>query len=361
MRAFLDKELTSIEGVEFYDDGDNIYAWKGVAPYPCVVAHMDTVHSLKKNLTAVVINGRITGMDATTMTQTGIGGDDKVGIYVALQMLREHDNIKAFFPRDEEIGCVGSQHVTPEFFDDVTIALQCDRRGNKDFITKASGVELSSKKFQEDVLPIITQYGYRFEHGMMTDVMQLKESGIDISMANISCGYYNPHMDNEYVDVADVHRVTTMVSEIIRTLGQTKYPHIAPTFKSSFGRYDDEAGWGDGASGLSYTRQIGSQSIHSEAYWCQDCMQRPATNESKHGGLCHECYEWYALQQNKPFERHSMAPPGLTDISKKLDFSSKPDYGPIRIIQTPDEAQAVAKYIKVQKKKKRNKKRWSAY
>ncbi len=312
MRAYLYNEIATIPGAHLIDDGNNIYVTKGVAPYPCMVAHIDTVHRIQTNLTAITFNGRITGMNMDTMTQAGIGGDDKVGIYVALQMLREYDNIKCFFPKDEEIGCVGSSTANAEFFNDVTIALQCDRKGNKDFITEASGVELSSKAFQADVLPILMGYGYKFEHGMMTDVMELKQNGINVSMANISCGYYNPHCSNEFVDIADVVRVTAMVSEIIKTLGNTFYPHEVPDY------FDDgEYWWND-------NNQSSQRGIHHDPEFCQDCYAAPA---SKPDGLCDNCRDWYSERPiPKPSPRLDLAPPVIKtpdDVKRAIDLLYK--------------------------------------
>lgn len=293
MREYLAKELATIEGCEWHDDGDNIYAGKGNGPRPCVVAHMDTVHPIVENLTAIVLNGKITGMNAVKMEQTGIGGDDKVGVYIALQMLKEQANIKVAFFRDEEVGCLGSARVQKSFFDDVTFVLQCDRKGHTDFITEASGVELSSASFQGDILPIIDSYGYKFAHGMMTDVMELKTQGINVSMANISCGYYNPHYETEYVDANVVHMVCLMVSEILTKMGDTTYPHTAPTRAydgfdfDKFGRYSGtETHWWDNDDRLS-----GSSRIHSTLDdQCQDCWQRPATGSH---GLCQTCLDYY--------------------------------------------------------------------
>lgn len=225
MFAYIIRELKKLN-IEYYTYNGCIYATKGDADiYPCVVSHMDTVHDIVESLIPIEINGNITGFNDITMEQTGIGGDDKVGIFVALECLSKFDNMKAAFFRDEEVGCSGSYDADELFFSDCSFILQCDRRGNADFITNASGIELSSKEFQSDVLPIIKQYGYNFNNGAMTDVMALKEIGIDISMANISCGYYNPHSPQEYVNIKDVNNVLNMVEEIIYTLGDIQYPH----------------------------------------------------------------------------------------------------------------------------------------
>src|SRR6188768_3916802 len=86
MREFLEKELQEI-GCEFnYNEEDgNIYVTKGQADhFPCIVAHMDTVHKIVEDLYVLRVGHRLTGFNRVRMEQTGIGGDDKVGIFIAL-------------------------------------------------------------------------------------------------------------------------------------------------------------------------------------------------------------------------------------------------------------------------------------
>lgn len=224
MFAYIIRQLKAI-GCNYYTNDGNIYVTKGNdVNYPCVVSHMDTVHDIAENLTPIEIAGNITGFNSYTMSQTGIGGDDKVGIFITLQCLSKFDNIKAVFFRDEEVGCNGSYNADINFFSDCKFVLQCDRRGNKDFVTSASGVNLSSKLFQSDIKNILKRYGYNFSNGMMTDVMALKEIGIVCSMANISCGYYNPHCIDEYVNIKDVANCLELVMDIIDSLAGYDYP-----------------------------------------------------------------------------------------------------------------------------------------
>lgn len=216
MFAYIIRQIRAMDDVDLYVKDGNIYATKGIADkYPCVVAHMDTVHDIEDDLTPVVIDGKITGINSVTMEQIGIGGDDKVGVFIALECLREFDNIKVAFFRDEEVGCDGSSLADMSFFKDCRFVLQADRRGCTDFIINASGVELSSKFFQDEVEVIVCNYGYKFGYGMMTDVMQLKENGIECSVANVSCGYYNPHTAQEYVVIDDVMNCLEMFKTII--------------------------------------------------------------------------------------------------------------------------------------------------
>jgi putative aminopeptidase FrvX len=47
---------------------------------------------------------------------TGIGGDDKCGVYACLELLKELPNLKAAFFVSEETGCHGSKKADPNFF-----------------------------------------------------------------------------------------------------------------------------------------------------------------------------------------------------------------------------------------------------
>lgn len=267
MFAYIIRQLAQTENVEYQVENGNIYVIKGNADlYPCIVAHMDTVHDITDDLSLVVVGTKITGFNKVTMKQTGVGGDDKVGIFVALEALERYDNIKLAFFRDEEVGCVGSGVAWMEFFNDCAFVLQCDRRGNTDFITNASGTQLTSKEFKKEVGKIISKFGYRFENGMMTDVMVLKENGLPISCANIACGYYNPHMSYEYVDTKDVANCLKLVYAIIDKMGGKKWEHkyTAPKW-SKVGR-----GWYDEWDDYRYQPVMGGTSHQSDNTFVRD-------------------------------------------------------------------------------------------
>lgn len=235
MFAYIIREVKTIPGCLYYANKGNLYITKGVVnDYPCLVAHMDTVHKICEDLTTVKIGENITGFNRYTMQQSGIGGDDKVGVFIALECLHLFDHIKIAFFRDEEGGCKGSYEADTSFFDNCNFVLQCDRQGNRDFVTEAAGVELSSKTFKSAVLNLMKMYGYSFSKGMMTDVMALKELEISCSMANISCGYYNPHTEFEFVNIHDIENCLNLVKSIIQQLGHISYPHKHVKTKKHF-------------------------------------------------------------------------------------------------------------------------------
>lgn len=240
MNRYITSVLDQMADVTYHLDkvktGVNIYITKNSnssVSFPCVVAHTDTVHKIVENLTCIEVSGAYTGINSATMSQTGIGGDDKVGIYVALRMLNELPACKVAFFHAEEVGTVGSRSADLDFFKDCRFVLQCDRKGNKDFVTEIGWTELSSKEWQDDVQPIIEKYGYSFSDGGITDVGELKDLGLTIPVANMSCGYYNPHCSDEFIVIEDVNNVIELVRDICTNITKQYYHKAEYNYKSS--------------------------------------------------------------------------------------------------------------------------------
>jgi len=220
---WLFKKLPENAQVEM-DKKGNLYVTKGESDtYPCVVAHVDQVQTLHSDdFEAVETNDIIFGWSRKNKRKEGLGADDKNGVWVALKCLLKFDAIKAAFFVGEEIGCIGSSSADMDFFKDCRFVLQCDRKGYDDLITEASCCELCSKEFIQAVNA--NWFGYSEAHGMMTDVMTLKENGLEVSCVNISCGYYEPHTDDEFTIKDDLLNCLYFVEHIIETCTDV-YPH----------------------------------------------------------------------------------------------------------------------------------------
>jgi len=223
MNKYIKFFVKGIPDCKIYKDHGNLYVTRGDADlYPCVVAHTDTVHDIETEFyiqrhkdVLYAINGNY--------ERVGIGGDDKVGIFVALEILRTTPICKVAFFRDEEVGCVGSKLADMKFFTDVSLVMQCDRQGYSDFVNNIFMTKLYDESFSKAVEPILDKYGKVESDGGMTDVWQLAENGLDVAVANMSCGYYDPHSDNEYIKISEVFSTLDMVAEIVNTLGDTKW------------------------------------------------------------------------------------------------------------------------------------------
>ena len=220
------------------DKFGNLYVVKGESEsYPCLVSHIDQVshcnHS--KDFKAIETRDIIFGYSPKNRRFENLGADDKNGVFICLECLKKHDAIKVVFFREEEVGCRGSSEAMMSFFDDIRFVIQPDRKGNSDLITNISYSELCSEKFLEEVER--EKWGYREENGLMTDVLTLKENGLGVSCINVSCGYYNPHTDEEVTVKKDLMKSLSFIEHIIEDCTDV-YPHILDY--GYWGRYDYE-------------------------------------------------------------------------------------------------------------------------
>lgn len=225
MIAFVSQKLTDLSVSFTTDEVGNIYATKGNADtYPCIAAHLDEVHEAReKGYEVLVIRDEfIIGFNSGKREFNGIGADDKNGIWVCLKCLEKFDNLKCVFFVGEEQGCIGSRQADMKFFDDCRFVLQCDRKGNSDFISNIYGNSLCSSQFIKDAS--LGEHGYKEERGMQTDVQTLRQRGLEISCANISCGYYYPHTLHEMTNIADLKKCLTLVEHIVENCREV-YTH----------------------------------------------------------------------------------------------------------------------------------------
>lgn len=229
------------------DEMLNIYCTKGeTETYPCVVAHTDTVHNntyidvrteLKENSKGV-LKEAYKGYNKIGQP-TGIGGDDKAGVFACLTLLTELPVLKAAFFVSEEIGCIGSLEADPEFFKNVGYAIQFDAPFDWMVTEISSGVPLfnrDSEFFNKINSVLVENTAPRFGSHPYTDVYALKKL-FDFSCLNISIGYYDYHTPDEYVVLEDVENGIKIGREMIASLGYKKYEkkHI-PVTRPSMGR-----------------------------------------------------------------------------------------------------------------------------
>ena len=225
------------------DRWGNVYITKGSSEtFPCLAAHLDQVQrNYPKDFRTVETEDIIFGYSPGGREMCGIGADDKVGLWIALRSLVKYKTLKVAFFVQEEVGCIGSNKADMNFFDDCRFVVECDRRGYKDFITSISSTPLCSEEFIKDCN--IKQFGFEKATGLMTDVLSLKEKGLNISCCNISCGYYNPHSSEEYIVKKDVYNTLSFVEYIIENCTKV-YTHIT-----------EKEDWNYRHSGYSYWEQ----------------------------------------------------------------------------------------------------------
>lgn len=177
---------------EVIDEQGFLYA-RAIDTPVLLTAHMDTVHKERiKEFSQITTKE---GNHILTSPQ-GIGGDDRCGIYMILQILKKTKYRPAIlFCEDEEIGGVGSDlFCRTEYIKELSnlkFFIELDRANEKDLV------------YYDDANTDFHQWcekvtGYKENWGSFSDISNLcPDAGI--SGVNISCGYYNQHTLTEYV------------------------------------------------------------------------------------------------------------------------------------------------------------------
>lgn len=189
---------------------------KGTCPV-ILVAHLDTVHSTLPHI--VVYDDKI----GVVMSPTGIGGDDRCGVYQILKVITEMSDNRPYvlFTTKEETGCYGARQAAEDLVDevnDIKFMIELDRRGSND----ACFYKTSNYEFEA----FIESYGFKTAYGSLSDISYLTPKW-NIASVNLSCGYYNAHTNSEYVVVDEMMDVTSRVIDILKDVDTVdKFPQL---------------------------------------------------------------------------------------------------------------------------------------
>jgi hypothetical protein len=311
-----------------YDEKGNMYVTKGQAEqYPTFVGHLDDVHDYYPNKEICELNGYYYAMDATTLEQIGTAGDDKVGIYLCLEALRSYDNVKCFFPVEEEWGTIGTSACDLTFFDDSMYVIQSDRQRAEDIVVATYGTIMTSKAFNKVATRVGKNYGYKLcRTGGLTDVVTLKDMGLTVCCINIASGYYNPHQDQEIVNIDDVSDMVACVSDLVAELGDKTWKHKQQKKTYSYPRYNyykpsysdkfQDINWDDR---YPKTDTIEPKDESPLLYYCEECGAEHKSENMVTQVLCKQCNAWYQQEYD-----HGAVPDPKLEDKPKINYN---DYG----------------------------------
>jgi tripeptide aminopeptidase len=224
----------------FVDTYLNVYATKGVLEnegdfYPLVISHTDTVHNLDTiNIREEQLPNAQKQVKLSLKAYnneglpTGIGGDDKCGVFACLKLLKELPILKAAFFVSEETGCHGSKNSYEPFFENVGYGIQFDAPENWMVSENCSGQVLFDRDsvFFHKCNSVLTEgmdpNKMEYMRHPYTDVYAITKK-YGFQTINFSIGYYRYHTPNEYVVVEDVLNGVEMGRNMISELGYTLY------------------------------------------------------------------------------------------------------------------------------------------
>ena len=193
LKEWLYKILEAKYGADNVVNGDGFLFAKGNGKSPILLtAHMDTVH---REVCDYIKITKEKGKTILTAPK-GIGGDDRCGIWIILNILtRTLYRPTILFCEDEEIGGVGSsKFVDTDYVSHLTelkYLVEVDRANDKEAVYYNCGNLVFQRYIEETI-------GYKKEYGSFTDICHLSPA-CDRASVNLSCGYYRQHTLEEYV------------------------------------------------------------------------------------------------------------------------------------------------------------------
>lgn len=240
MKSYLAQVLRSAGYDVVVGDG---YVYGREANTPVLLtAHMDTVH---KAMPDIIVEKKENGKHIL-FSPNGIGGDDRCGIWIILQIINKTDLRPAIlFCEDEEIGGVGSekfsQSALVKELEKLKFLVELDRRGNYDAVFyDCDNFEFT--RFIEKTT------GFREAWGTFSDIGNIAPVA-KVAAVNLSCGYYCEHKPDEYVVMEEMEntlKVTKKLLDVAKKDETPKYEYIEAVYNYtpySKGYYSDTS-WG---------------------------------------------------------------------------------------------------------------------
>lgn len=261
VRKYLQPKLKKLLDKVYVDEYGNLLGEKkvgnGMGATILLSAHMDTVKGVLADRKLQEHNGIITSDRGV------LGADDRAGIAIILTVLRNLNNISSFngtikvaFSREEEIGCIGSGRIDPEWYSDVDLAIVVDRRGNRDIVV-GCGMAFCSNQvgiFMENVSKL-AEMDWKCVEGGVSDAMTFAENGIN--SVNLSAGYMNEHTDREYVSLKDMKDTVRLIMQALAVVND---------FCDTFGGVPKENNWVKSW----YERDYYYEDVFEESIWAEE-------------------------------------------------------------------------------------------
>lgn len=192
---------------------DYVFA-RGTIPI-MLVAHLDTVLTEPpKKLFKIQGKNVICGSN-------GLGADDRVGVFMILEILKAGLRPSVLFTTDEECGGLGADAFIAYFkrpTDDYKYIIQLDRRGENDCVF----YDCQNKKF----VNYIKKFGWEPAKGIFSDISIICPVW-GVAGVNLSVGYINEHTPYEMLDLdimmRNLDRVIEMLKADLTNVPEFKY------------------------------------------------------------------------------------------------------------------------------------------
>lgn len=245
-------------------------------------SHLDTATSANADVNHVIVDN-IIKTDGTSI----LGADDKAGVTIMLNMIKNNIPGLYYFFLGEEVGCVGSKKVAgvqkETKIEGINKVISFDRRGTNSIITYQSSKRCASDTFGKALADQFNSVNDTFKYeidptGVLTDSVQF--ISIYPECTNISVGYQSEHTFAETQDIEHLEKLAEACLKIDwNGLPVERDPSVVEYRSYSGGwsypgwdDYDDYYGYGYNSNSRSHNNwgSITKPKVKTEKVWFHD-------------------------------------------------------------------------------------------
>lgn len=176
-----------------------------------LVAHLDTVHKETASIICRSEDGRF------MMSPQGIGGDDRCGVYMILQIIKQA-RCHVLFCEDEERGGIGAKEFAKSGIKvNVNFIVEMDRRGSNDAVF----YNCDNPEFTE----FVCSFGFKKARGSFSDISVVAPY-LETAAVNISAGYYGEHNLHETIDCMAMENNIERILQMVQAKTE-KYQYVS--------------------------------------------------------------------------------------------------------------------------------------
>ncbi len=198
LKSALQNELVEMEYAPVSKNGC-LYA-QGTIPV-LLIAHLDTVHKYPPAIICYSQDGQY------IMSPQGIGGDDRCGVWMIMQILRDVHCHVMFCEDEEKYGRGIRKHKNCHTPIKVNYIVELDRKGANEAVFYGCR--------NQSFINFILSFGFKKTRGTFSDISILAPR-LKTAAINISCGYENAHEKYEYIDIQAMKKNTERLIELIQ-------------------------------------------------------------------------------------------------------------------------------------------------
>lgn len=196
--------------------GDGFIMAQGDLPV-ILVAHMDTVFKTPKYVAYDIKKGIMSA-------KTGLGADDRAGIYSILNIVESGYRPSILFLEDEEVGCIGAKwFITNKSAKSLkgNFFIELDRKGKDDAVYYDC--------INSDFSDYIESFGFKPQYGAYSDISVICPS-FDLAGVNLSIGYYDQHTPNETLNINEMEDTIEKVKNILDQPNDIRYNYYTKEY-----------------------------------------------------------------------------------------------------------------------------------